>query len=197
MFLHLTLKQFRRGDAAGCTGSTLIAFQELQCSNDLFSHFTTSNSMIFLFQTHKSGSLQHHGHHHFSVKDEDPFDFVRPKKKYTRREPLCRPGRPAKRQHIVNKADIKQYDFHSSGEEDYPLVSTSENRVLMIISYRRSSCVMTYLGCVHFIVLVLSSPSVSTIRTGRGEWSRWNVCLQKESRMPLPCCESHCNHNCN
>lgn len=136
------------------------------CGSDTL---TTFNSTVFLFQTHKSGGLQHHGYHHISVKDEDPFDFVRPKKKYTRREPLCRPGRPAKRQHIVNKADIKQYDFHSSGEEDYPLVSTSENRVLMIISYRRSSCVMTYLGCVHFIVLVLSSPSVSTIRTGRGE----------------------------
>ncbi|XP_071197792.1 enhancer of polycomb homolog 2-like isoform X3 [Salvelinus alpinus] len=77
-------------------------------------------------KTHKSGGLQHHGYHHVSVKDEDPFDFVRPKKKYTRREPLCRPGRPAKRQHIVNKADIKQYDFHSSGEEDYPLSPPSE-----------------------------------------------------------------------
>uniref|UniRef100_A0A8C7KVH3 Enhancer of polycomb homolog n=1 Tax=Oncorhynchus kisutch TaxID=8019 RepID=A0A8C7KVH3_ONCKI len=79
-------------------------------------------------KTHKSGSLQHHGHHHVSVKDEDPFDFVRPKKKYARRDPLCRPGRPTKRQHIVNKADIKQYDFHSSGdeEEDYPLSPPSE-----------------------------------------------------------------------
>ena len=62
------------------------------------------------------------------MKDELPFDFVRPKKKYTKRDklnPPRRPGRPPSH-YTVNKADIKQYDFHSSGEEDFPapLVST-------------------------------------------------------------------------
>uniref|UniRef100_A0A8C5AD00 Enhancer of polycomb homolog n=1 Tax=Gadus morhua TaxID=8049 RepID=A0A8C5AD00_GADMO len=57
-----------------------------------------------------------------SVKEELPFDFVRPKKKYTKRDklnPPRRPGRPPSL-YTVNKADIKQYDFHSSGEEDFP-----------------------------------------------------------------------------
>ncbi|XP_056146127.1 enhancer of polycomb homolog 2 [Lampris incognitus] len=68
---------------------------------------------------HKTG-LPHA--HQVTTKEEHPFDFVRPKKKYTKREKLYpprRPGRPPS-QYTVNKADIKQYDFHSSGEEDYP-----------------------------------------------------------------------------
>ncbi|XP_059896695.1 enhancer of polycomb homolog 2 isoform X2 [Gadus macrocephalus] len=60
--------------------------------------------------------------YHTSMKEELPFDFVRPKKKYTKRDklnPPRRPGRPPSL-YTVNKADIKQYDFHSSGEEDFP-----------------------------------------------------------------------------
>ncbi|XP_075994371.1 enhancer of polycomb homolog 2 [Genypterus blacodes] len=57
-----------------------------------------------------------------TVKDELPCDFIRPKKKYPKKDKLYpprRPGRPAG-PYTVNKADIKQYDFHSSGEEEYP-----------------------------------------------------------------------------
>ena len=58
-----------------------------------------------------------------SVRDELPFDLMRPKKKTIRRDrlypPQRRPGRPPG-PFTVNKADIKQYDFHSSGEEDSP-----------------------------------------------------------------------------
>ncbi|KAI3355639.1 hypothetical protein L3Q82_004180 [Scortum barcoo] len=57
------------------------------------------------------------------VRDELPFDPIRPKKKNMRRDrlypPQRRPGRPPG-PFTVNKADIKQYDFHSSGEEDSP-----------------------------------------------------------------------------
>lgn len=66
-----------------------------------------------------------------TVRDELPFDPIRPKKKNIRRDRLCppqrRPGRPAG-PFTVNRADIKQYDFHSSGEDDgppSPLVSTA------------------------------------------------------------------------
>ncbi|XP_042283121.1 enhancer of polycomb homolog 2 isoform X1 [Thunnus albacares] len=67
-----------------------------------------------------------------SIRDElTSFDLIRPKKKSSRRDRLCppqrRPGRPPG-PYTVNKADIKQYDFHSSGEDDSPpppLVSTS------------------------------------------------------------------------
>ncbi|CAK6974017.1 enhancer of polycomb homolog 2 [Scomber scombrus] len=58
-----------------------------------------------------------------SIRDELTFDLIRPKKKCGRRERLCppqrRPGRPPG-PYTVNKADIKQYDFHSSGEDDSP-----------------------------------------------------------------------------
>lgn len=85
--------------------------------------FRALNISLFL-QAHKSSSQLPH---HFSIKPEPHFDFVRPHKKYTKRpklDPLRQPSR-VERQHTVNKADIKQYDFHSSGEEDYPLVSTA------------------------------------------------------------------------
>ncbi|CAL8320669.1 unnamed protein product [Merluccius merluccius] len=67
-------------------------------------------------KTHKA-SLPHA--YQVSIKDELPFDFVRPKKKYTKLNPPRRPGRPPGH-YTVNKADIEQYDFHSSGEEDFP-----------------------------------------------------------------------------
>ncbi|KAF5899164.1 enhancer of polycomb 2, partial [Clarias magur] len=62
-----------------------------------------------------------HHPHHFPVKIEPQFEIGRGHKKYTRRpklEPL--------RQHVITKADIKQYDFHSSGEEDNPMSPSSE-----------------------------------------------------------------------
>ncbi|KAF7652650.1 hypothetical protein LDENG_00094040 [Lucifuga dentata] len=57
-----------------------------------------------------------------SMKDELPFDFIRPKKKYVKRDKLYPPRRPGRPPgpYTVNKADIKQYDFHSSGEDEYP-----------------------------------------------------------------------------
>ncbi|XP_052004375.1 enhancer of polycomb homolog 2-like [Xyrauchen texanus] len=76
-------------------------------------------------KSHKSGPKYLHP---FTVKAEPHFDFVRSQKKYNRRpklDVLRQPGRP-ERQQIINKADIKQYDFHSSGEEDYPLSPASE-----------------------------------------------------------------------
>ncbi|XP_026150614.1 enhancer of polycomb homolog 2 [Mastacembelus armatus] len=57
-----------------------------------------------------------------SIKDELPFDLIRPKKNMRRDRlypPQRRPGRPPG-PYTVNKADIKQYDFHSSGEDDCP-----------------------------------------------------------------------------
>ncbi|KAM9346902.1 enhancer of polycomb homolog 2 [Symphorus nematophorus] len=56
-----------------------------------------------------------------SIRDELPFDLNIPKKKNVRRERLYRPQRRPCRvpaPFIVNKTDIKQYDFHSSGDED-------------------------------------------------------------------------------
>ncbi|XP_066497291.1 enhancer of polycomb homolog 2 isoform X1 [Hoplias malabaricus] len=77
-------------------------------------------------KSHKSVSKHHP--HNITIKAEPHFDFARPHKKYTRRpklDPLRPPSRP-EHPHAVNNADIKQYDFHSSGEEEYPLSPSSE-----------------------------------------------------------------------
>ncbi|KAG5283794.1 hypothetical protein AALO_G00046230 [Alosa alosa] len=107
-------------------------------------------------KTHKPGP-QHP--HHFSIKPEPHFDFVRPHKKYTKRpklDPLRQPSR-IERQHTVNKADLKQYDFHSSGEEDYPLSPTSEpdeeNDPDGVFAFRRRA------GCHYLTPLVDQSSS--------------------------------------
>ncbi|XP_040912274.1 enhancer of polycomb homolog 2 isoform X2 [Toxotes jaculatrix] len=58
-----------------------------------------------------------------SVREELPFDLLRPKKKNVRRDRPCPPQRRPGRTpgpYTVNQADIKQYDFHSSGEDDCP-----------------------------------------------------------------------------
>lgn len=92
------------------------------------------------------------------MKDEAPFDFVRPKKKYTKREKLYpprRPGRPPS-QYTINKADIKQYDFHSSGEEDFPVppVSIAHIRLARIMVVPKAVFCFIGLGffhCMEFI----------------------------------------------
>ncbi|XP_035030044.1 enhancer of polycomb homolog 2 isoform X2 [Hippoglossus stenolepis] len=58
-----------------------------------------------------------------SVREEFPIDLLRPKKKNVRRDRFCPPQRRLTRPpgpYTVNQADIKQYDFHSSGEDDGP-----------------------------------------------------------------------------
>ncbi|KAL2081173.1 hypothetical protein ACEWY4_023026 [Coilia grayii] len=129
--LHLTLevveKRYHMGDFSGEILSEVSA--PLAEKPVYTAPITLPNGNRYKVENklkaHKSGS-QHP--HHFSMKPEPHFDFVRPHKKYTKRpklDPLRQPGR-TDRQHTVNKADIKQYDFHSSGEEDYPLSPASE-----------------------------------------------------------------------
>nr|XP_019962205.1 PREDICTED: enhancer of polycomb homolog 2 isoform X1 [Paralichthys olivaceus] len=58
-----------------------------------------------------------------SVREEFPIDLLRPKKKNVRRDRFCPSQRRLTRlpgPYTVNQADIKQYDFHSSGEDDGP-----------------------------------------------------------------------------
>uniref|UniRef100_A0A671S1K4 Enhancer of polycomb homolog n=1 Tax=Sinocyclocheilus anshuiensis TaxID=1608454 RepID=A0A671S1K4_9TELE len=108
-------------------------------------------------------------------KPERHFDFVRSHKKYNRRPRLDtfrQPGRP-ERQQTINKADIKQYDFHSSGEEDYPLVSSpasepdEENDPDGIFAFRRKA------GCSYHAPLVDQSCSLHWQQTGQDRlWQR-------------------------
>ncbi|XP_076854427.1 enhancer of polycomb homolog 2 isoform X2 [Brachyhypopomus gauderio] len=79
-------------------------------------------------KTHKqlpSHPSRHHTH------TEPRFDFTRPGHRKCGRRPRLEavprpPGRPPQRSHAVADGDIKQYDFHSSGEEDSPLSPPSE-----------------------------------------------------------------------
>ncbi|XP_026232196.1 enhancer of polycomb homolog 2 isoform X2 [Anabas testudineus] len=59
-----------------------------------------------------------------SFRDELPFHLSRPKNTIVRRDRLCPPQRRpgcSPGPYTVNQADIKQYDFHSSGEDECPL----------------------------------------------------------------------------
>lgn len=73
----------------------------------------------FLFVFHK----QHP--HHSSLKEEVS-DVVRQKKKYLKKpkiECVVTPQQPsAEPLPAINKSDIKQYDFHSSDEDEFPQV---------------------------------------------------------------------------
>ncbi|KAM4609319.1 enhancer of polycomb homolog 2 isoform 2-T2 [Polymixia lowei] len=120
--LHLTLevveKRYQMGDFTGEVLSevTVPLAEKPVYTAPVYANGNRHKAEIKI-KTHKTGLP-----HQVSVKDEPPFDFVRPKKKYTKRDKLYpprRPGRPPS-QYTVNKADIKQYDFHSSGDEDYP-----------------------------------------------------------------------------
>ncbi|CAL8370913.1 unnamed protein product [Arctogadus glacialis] len=123
--LHLTLevveKRYQLGDFTGEVLSEVTV--PLAEKPAYIAPVSLANGMRhkteLKIKTHKAG-LPHA--YHTSMKEELPFDFVRPKKKYTKRDklnPPRRPGRPPSL-YTVNKADIKQYDFHSSGEEDFP-----------------------------------------------------------------------------
>uniref|UniRef100_A0AAR2JWC7 Enhancer of polycomb homolog n=1 Tax=Pygocentrus nattereri TaxID=42514 RepID=A0AAR2JWC7_PYGNA len=130
--LHLTLevveKRYQLGDFSGDVLSEVsvplaekTVYPAPICLPNGNRHKTENK-----IKSHKS--VPKHHPHNVTVKVEPHFDFVRPHKKYTRRpklETLRPPSRP-ERPHTVNNADIKQYDFHSSGEEDYLLSPSSE-----------------------------------------------------------------------
>uniref|UniRef100_A0A8C1K6J6 Enhancer of polycomb homolog n=1 Tax=Cyprinus carpio TaxID=7962 RepID=A0A8C1K6J6_CYPCA len=111
----------------------------------------------------------------YLFKPELHFDFVRSHKKYNKRPRLDtfrQPGR-LERQQTINKADIKQYDFHSSGEEDYPLVSSpasepdEENDPDGIFAFRRKA------GCSYNAPLVDQSCSPHWQQTDQDRlWQR-------------------------
>ncbi|XP_062862268.1 enhancer of polycomb homolog 2 isoform X2 [Trichomycterus rosablanca] len=123
--LHLTLevveKRYQMSDFGGDILSEVSAslsekqvYQTPICLPNGNRHKTEHK-----IKSHKS--VPKHHSHHFPVKTESQFSFPRIQKKDNRRlklEPL--------HQHVVTKADIKQYDFHSSGEEENLLSPSSE-----------------------------------------------------------------------
>lgn len=64
--------------------------------------------------------------HHSSLKEEVS-DVVRQKKKYLKKpklECVVTPQPLAEPLPVLSKSDIKQYDFHSSDEDEFPQVTT-------------------------------------------------------------------------
>ncbi|KAI1899424.1 hypothetical protein AGOR_G00061640 [Albula goreensis] len=106
---------------------------------------------------HKMESKMKH-QHHITTKDESRFDFIRPKKKYQKKiklETLCKQSHTASQpQSAINKCDIKQYDFHSSGEDDYPQVQSptsepdEESDPDGLFAFRRKAGCQYYAPCV-------------------------------------------------
>ncbi|XP_026872711.2 enhancer of polycomb homolog 2 isoform X1 [Electrophorus electricus] len=132
--LHLTLevveKRYQMGDFSGEVLKEVSAplaekavFPAPVCLPNGNRHKMESK-----IKTHKQQPS--HPTRHLSAHSEPRFDFTRPHRKYGRRPRLDAaprpPGRPPQRPHAIADGDIKQYDFHSSGEEDSPLSPSSE-----------------------------------------------------------------------
>ncbi|XDV30479.1 hypothetical protein PO909_033400 [Leuciscus waleckii] len=129
--LHLTLEVFEKryqiGDFSGevLNEVTVPLAEKTSYPAPTSLPMSSRHKAESKIKSHKSGSKHLHP---FTIKPEPHFDFVRSHKKYNKRPKLDtfrQPGRPERQQTII-KADIKQYDFHSSGEEDYPLSPVSE-----------------------------------------------------------------------
>ncbi|XP_056321297.1 enhancer of polycomb homolog 2 [Danio aesculapii] len=174
--LHLTLEVFEKryqiGDFSGeILSEVTVPLAEktvypAPISLPISSRHKTENKI----KSHKTGPKHLHP---FTVKPEPHFDFVRSHKKYNKRPKLdtfCQTGWPERIQ-TINKADIKQYDFHSSGEEDYPLSPASEpdeeNDPDGVFAFRRKA------GCSYHAPVVDQSCSPHWKQTGQDQlWQR-------------------------
>ncbi|KAJ8415026.1 hypothetical protein AAFF_G00007240 [Aldrovandia affinis] len=136
---------------------------------------------------HKMDSKMKH-QHHISIKDESRFDFVRPKKKYPKKsklDALCKQSYTAIRhQSTISKCDIKQYDFHSSGEDDYPQIQSptsepdEENDPDGLFTFRRKAGCQYHAPCVdQSSSLLWNHPELAGL-----EALRYRHCLTALSR---------------
>uniref|UniRef100_A0A8C2DVY4 Enhancer of polycomb homolog n=1 Tax=Cyprinus carpio TaxID=7962 RepID=A0A8C2DVY4_CYPCA len=174
--LHLTLEVFEKryqiGDFSGeiLTEVTVPLAEKTIYPAPISLPFSSRHKAESKIKSHNSGPKHLHP---FTVKPELHFDFVRSHKKYNKRPRLDtfrQPGR-LERQQTINKADIKQYDFHSSGEEDYPLSPASEpdeeNDPDGIFAFRRKA------GCSYNAPLVDQSCSPHWQQTDQDRlWQR-------------------------
>uniref|UniRef100_A0A671RRX2 Enhancer of polycomb homolog n=1 Tax=Sinocyclocheilus anshuiensis TaxID=1608454 RepID=A0A671RRX2_9TELE len=174
--LHLTLEVFEKryqiGDFSGevLNEVTVPLAEKTIYPASISLPMSSRHKVESKIKSHKSGPKHLHP---FTVKPEPHFDFVRSLKKYNKRPNLDafrQPGRP-ERQQTINKADIKQYDFHSSGEEDYPLSPASEpdeeNDPDGIFAFRRKA------GCSYHALLMDQSCSPHWQQMGQDRlWQR-------------------------
>ncbi|KAM4558852.1 enhancer of polycomb homolog 2 [Odontesthes bonariensis] len=121
--LHLTLEVVeRRYQMADFSGDVL---RELALP--LVDKPVNSSSPAALNRTNRHKPETNIKKQQLSVKYELPFKLIRPKKNIRQdrlHPPQREPGRPTGSS-TISQADIKQYDFHSSGEDESPAASQS------------------------------------------------------------------------
>ncbi|MGH0162952.1 UNVERIFIED_CONTAM: hypothetical protein FKN15_050393 [Acipenser sinensis] len=124
--LHLTLEVVEKRYQLGDFGGEIL--NEVKIPRPEKSVYSTPIS-LHNGNHHKVLEFKIKHPHHISVK-EDGHDFVRPKKKYLKKTKLDISYQQPHTEPLpaINKSDLKQYDFHSSDDEEYlqALSPTSE-----------------------------------------------------------------------
>ncbi|XP_005153801.2 enhancer of polycomb homolog 2 isoform X1 [Melopsittacus undulatus] len=120
--LHLTLEVVEKRYHLGDYGGEILNEVKL---NRPEKEMSTTPSSLHNGNHHKVQECKVKHPHHSSLKEEVS-DVVRQKKKYLKKpkiECVVTPQQPsAEPLPVINKSDIKQYDFHSSDEDEFPQV---------------------------------------------------------------------------
>ncbi|OXB82301.1 UNVERIFIED_CONTAM: hypothetical protein H355_004618 [Colinus virginianus] len=120
--LHLTLEVVEKRYHLGDYGGEILNEVKL---NRPEKEMSTTPSTLHNGNHHKVQECKIKHPHHSSLKEEIS-DVVRQKKKYLKKpkmECVVTPQQPsAEPLPVINKSDIKQYDFHSSDEDEFPQV---------------------------------------------------------------------------
>uniref|UniRef100_A0A8B9UGR1 Enhancer of polycomb homolog n=1 Tax=Anas zonorhyncha TaxID=75864 RepID=A0A8B9UGR1_9AVES len=120
--LHLTLEVVEKRYHLGDYGGEILNEVKL---NRPEKEMSTTPSTLHNGNHHKVQECKIKHPHHSSLKEEVS-DVVRQKKKYLKKpkiECMVTPQQPsAEPLPVINKSDIKQYDFHSSDEDEFPQV---------------------------------------------------------------------------
>ncbi|XP_065527308.1 enhancer of polycomb homolog 2 isoform X2 [Lathamus discolor] len=120
--LHLTLEVVEKRYHLGDYGGEILNEVKL---NRPEKEMSTTPSTLHNGNHHKVQECKVKHPHHSSLKEEVS-DVVRQKKKYLKKpkiECAVTPQQPsAEPLPVINKSDIKQYDFHSSDEDEFPQV---------------------------------------------------------------------------
>ncbi|OXB68681.1 hypothetical protein ASZ78_005872 [Callipepla squamata] len=118
--LHLTLEVVEKRYHLGDYGGEILNEVKL---NRPEKEMSTTPSTLHNGNHHKVQECKIKHPHHSSLKEEIS-DVVRQKKKYLKKpkmECVVTPQQPsAEPLPVINKSDIKQYDFHSSDEDEFP-----------------------------------------------------------------------------
>ncbi|KAL4618017.1 hypothetical protein GN956_G20880 [Arapaima gigas] len=154
--LHLTLEVVEKRNQMGdFDGDVLNEVTGPQTENSVYNTPLSLTNGIH----HKIESKMKH-QQSSSLKDDLHFDLPRPKKRYLKKPKpeLFRQQVHSVHRPIIIKSDIKQYDFHSSGEEDDPQSSVSEaeeeNDPDGLFAFRRKA------GCQYYAPQVEQSDRV-------------------------------------